>query len=117
MKRFFTLFYLLLPGLLASGFAWGIFQASTYLIVIYIITIISMILFMAIKPCGYWTVLVGVIASPIPMFIYEAIINSEIGIAGFTGFIIIFYTIPITLLAITLLAITAFIRAFRKRNT
>jgi len=120
----FSLIALFMPTILVSGQIWlnnwfgTVFNLSTYLIVVWVISIILLTLYFIFKPCGFWAVIVGLIVSPLYPFMYETIVHTPAGflVYMYTVLVTLFYTLPFTLLSIIAFFVVLAIRNVRKKS-
>lgn len=85
--------------ILISDF-WGI-----YIKLIYVITAVGMILFFKFKPCGFWALLAGLLASPIFIYIYEYNTFSYVMKYFGTWLVTVFYDLPFSLISLIVFAV------------
>jgi len=117
MKLLSTLVYLILPSILASGFVWLDVRTSLYLIAIHLITVVGIATFFIFRPCRFWALIIGLLVSPLLIFIIEWI-NYTPDFINYWGtvFITLFYTLPSALLSTILFVIILFVKSIRGKH-
>jgi len=112
IKRVYSYSYLLLPSIMISMFIpfsrqnWQIYltgrEFMVYLIFVYAITLTGIILYLVFRPCRFILLPLGLLISPLFLFIYDTWINPSFVIIPYAPgmFGLIYYALPCTLISV-----------------